>query len=95
MGTQRRHKLPDWSRGRKTTILDAIDYCLGARRFAQFTDADFHKLDVEQPVSISCTLGALSDRLKNVEASTGSIYAPFDPSTETVKMNPGKGQKPH
>jgi hypothetical protein len=74
----------------KTTILDAIDYCLGARRFAQFTDADFHKLDVEQPVSISCTLGALSDRLKNIEAY-GLYLRAFDPSTETVEDEPRKG----
>ncbi|WP_367278291.1 AAA family ATPase [uncultured Roseobacter sp.] len=25
----------------KTTVLDAIDYCLGARRSAQFSDYDF------------------------------------------------------
>ncbi|MEY9108197.1 putative ATP-dependent endonuclease of OLD family [Bradyrhizobium yuanmingense] len=74
----------------KTSILDAIDYCLGARRFAQFTDADFHKLDVEQPVSISCTLGALSDRLKNIEAY-GLYLRAFDPSTETVEDEPRKG----
>jgi putative ATP-dependent endonuclease of the OLD family len=33
----------------KSSILDAIDYCVGARRNIQFTDADFHHLDVEQP----------------------------------------------
>ena len=47
--------------------------------FAQFTDADFHKLDVEQPVSVSCTLGALSDRLKNIEAY-GLYLRAFDPT---------------
>ncbi len=33
----------------KSSILDAIDLCLGARRNIQFTDADFHLLDVENP----------------------------------------------
>ena len=31
----------------KSTILEAIDYCLGARRNIQFSDTDFHQLDVE------------------------------------------------
>ena len=30
----------------KSSILDAIDYCLGARRMVQATDADFYRLDV-------------------------------------------------
>jgi putative ATP-dependent endonuclease of OLD family len=41
----------------KSSILDAIDYCVGARRNIQFTDADFHRLDVEQPIRISITNG--------------------------------------
>ncbi|RWE16965.1 MAG: ATP-dependent endonuclease [Mesorhizobium sp.] len=52
----------------KSTVLDAIDLCLGARRNLQITDADFFNLDVALPISISCTIGALSDRLKNIEA---------------------------
>jgi predicted ATP-dependent endonuclease of OLD family len=34
----------------KSTILDAIDLCLGARRSLQLTDADFYRLDVENPI---------------------------------------------
>jgi len=34
----------------KSSILGAIDYCVGARRNIQFTDADFHGLDVERPI---------------------------------------------
>lgn len=52
----------------KSTILDAIDLCLGARRNAQFTDADFHNLDVNNPISISVTIGELSDALKTMDA---------------------------
>ena len=37
----------------KSSILDAIDFCLGARRNIQFNDADFHQLDVETPITIS------------------------------------------
>lgn len=51
----------------KSTILDAIDLCLGARRTASFADTDFYRLDVTQPISISLTLGNLPDRLKNLD----------------------------
>jgi putative ATP-dependent endonuclease of OLD family len=52
----------------KSTILDAIDLCLGARRNTQISDADFHRLDVEKPISISVTIGELSDALKTMDA---------------------------
>jgi putative ATP-dependent endonuclease of the OLD family len=51
----------------KSSILDAIDLCLGARRNPNLTDADFHGLDVERPISISITLGELDDGLKSLE----------------------------
>ncbi|BDB72271.1 hypothetical protein Cthiooxydans_46830 [Comamonas thiooxydans] len=51
----------------KSTVLDAIDLCLGARRTASFADTDFYRLDVTQPISISLTLGNLPDRLKNLD----------------------------
>jgi putative ATP-dependent endonuclease of the OLD family len=52
----------------KSSILDAIDFCLGARRSLQFTDADFHRLEVQTPISISVTVGELDDQLKSFEA---------------------------
>ena len=45
----------------KSSILDAIDLCLGARRSAPLGDTDFHDLDVNQSILISATLGALPD----------------------------------
>jgi putative ATP-dependent endonuclease of the OLD family len=48
----------------KSSILDALDYCVGARRNIQFTDVDFHGLDVEQPIRISVTIGELDDTVK-------------------------------
>src|SRR5207245_6413 len=36
----------------KSTVLDAIDLCLGARRSAQLSDADFFNLDATKPISI-------------------------------------------
>ena len=37
----------------KSTMLDAIDLCVGARRNAQFSDADFHGLDAARPIWIA------------------------------------------
>jgi putative ATP-dependent endonuclease of OLD family len=65
----------------KSSILDAIDLCLGAHRNTNLTDADFHGLDVERPISISVTLGELDDGLKSLET-----YAPYLRS-----FNPGNG----
>ena len=49
----------------KSTILDAIDQCLGARRSLSFTDADFHAIAFDQPIRISVTIGALDDPLES------------------------------
>lgn len=51
----------------KSTILDAIDLTLGARRQTTFTDADFNALDHTQGIDIQVTLGALSDELKDYD----------------------------
>jgi putative ATP-dependent endonuclease of OLD family len=56
----------------KSTILDAIDLCLGARRNIQISDADFHNLDIDRPIQIAITLGDLDDALKNID--TYGVY---------------------
>ena len=61
----------------KSSVLDAIDFCVGARRMIQFTDADFHQLDVENPIRIAVTLGELDDALKNLE-TYGMYVRGFD-----------------
>lgn len=71
----------------KTSILDAIDLCLGARRNVQITDADFHGLSVTEPLSISCTVGALADRLKNLE-TYGLYLRNYLRDTEEVEDEP-------
>lgn len=78
----------------KSTILDAIDYCLGARRNLQLVDTDFHCLDVAQPITIAITLGQLDDTLKSIEAyglylrgfnkETGDIVEEPEANHETV-----------
>jgi putative ATP-dependent endonuclease of OLD family len=74
----------------KSTILDAIDLCLGARRSLSFTDADFHAIDIDQPIRISVTLGTLHDALKNID-TYGDFLVGFNPATGVVESEPGVG----
>lgn len=73
----------------KSSILDAIDFCLGARRNIQFTDADFHLLDVETPITITVTFGELDDALKSLDAY-GMYVRGFDTATNTIEDEPEK-----
>jgi len=45
----------------KSTILDAIDLCLGARRNVSIADTDFYGLVVTESIVVAVTLGGLSD----------------------------------
>jgi predicted ATPase len=74
----------------KSTVLDAIDLCLGARRSVQFTDADFNRLDVEAPITIAVTIGELDDDLKNLEVY-GMYVRGFDAQTGNVEDEPESG----
>ena len=68
-------------------MLDAIEFCIGARRNLQFTDADFHCLDVDKPIKITVTLGELDDTLKGIEAC-GLYIQSFDPTTGAIEDEP-------
>ncbi|MFH0134018.1 ATP-dependent endonuclease [Variovorax sp. VaC1] len=74
----------------KSSVLDAIDLCLGARRSAPFGDTDFFRLNVEQPIVIALTLGALADELKNLDAY-GEFLRGYDPATKLVEDEPRVG----
>jgi putative ATP-dependent endonuclease of OLD family len=74
----------------KSTILDAIDLCLGARRSLSFSDADFHGLDFSHPIRMALTLGALDDPLKNID-TYGDFLVGFDAATGLVEPEPGAG----
>ena len=74
----------------KSTILDAIDLCLGARHTIQFTDADFTDLAVDAPIEITITLGALSDRLKTLDAY-GLFLRGFDAASGKIEDEPETG----
>ena len=71
----------------KSSVLDSIDLCLGARRNIQFSDADFHLLDVETPIAIEVTLGELDDGLRNFDAY-GMYVRGFDAETGNIEDEP-------
>lgn len=74
----------------KSTILDAIDLCLGARRNITLGDTDFFGLDVSQPIQITLTLGQLPDTLKNLDVYGQYLHA-FDSTTGQPQAEPLQG----
>ncbi len=74
----------------KSTIVDAIDLCLGARRSFAIGDTDFHSLNVTRPIVISVTLQDLPDGLLSLE-SYGNFLRGFDPATGRVEDEPRNG----
>jgi hypothetical protein len=74
----------------KSTVLDAIDYCLGARRNLNISDTDFFNLDVMQDITIRLSLGSLPDSLKNIE-HYGACLRGFNQATGEVEDEPRKG----
>lgn len=74
----------------KTTVLDAIDYCLGARRSAQFSDYDFHKTDTSEPIKILVALGALEPSLLSMDAY-GDYFCGYNLTTGKFEEEQGHG----
>jgi len=74
----------------KSTILDAIDFCLGLRKSVQFTDSDFHKLDISEPIEIYATIGELDDHFKRIDGF-GMYLRGFNVENSTVEDEPLKG----
>jgi putative ATP-dependent endonuclease of OLD family len=74
----------------KSSILDAIDLCIGARRTIQVSDADFHDLNVENAIAVSVTLGELDDALKNIDAY-GAYVRGFNRETGDIEDEPEHG----
>lgn len=74
----------------KSTVLDAIDLCLGARRSAPFGDMDFYGLNVDSPISIKVTLGDLPASLMDIDLY-GDFLRGFDALTKTLDDEPRAG----
>ena len=71
----------------KSTILDAIDLCLGVRWSWIFADADFHNMNVKKPIIIRTSVGNLSDELVNFERY-GEFIRGFDKDSCTIEDEP-------
>ena len=74
----------------KSSILEAIDFCLGARRTVMFSDADFHGLDTASPITVSLTVGALDDSAKSLD-SYGQFLRGFNQETGDLEDEPSSG----
>ncbi len=74
----------------KSTILDAIDYCLCARRSIALADTDFFKLEASEGFRVALTLGDLPDPLLNLDAYADYLRG-FDSKKVKVEDEPGKG----
>jgi len=71
----------------KSTILDAIDLCLGARRSVSIADTDFYRLDVTEPLVIAVTLGGLPDELLSLEVY-GEFLRGHDAASRQIEPEP-------
>lgn len=74
----------------KSTILDAIDWCLGARRNLSISDADFYQLNVSNPIQITITIGELDDALKNLD-TYGLYLRGYNLDTSIIEDEPKDG----
>lgn len=74
----------------KSTVLDAIDLCLSARRNIAIADSDFYKLNVEHPISITLTLGDLDDELLSLDAY-GLFHRGMNPASGAIEDEPRRG----
>ena len=74
----------------KSTVLEAIDACLTARRSLTFSDTDFYQLNVDNPIDIRITLGKLPDHLKDIDVY-GDYLRSFDPLLSCVNDEPAAG----
>lgn len=74
----------------KSTVLDAIDLVLGARRSYAFNDADFFQMNVDSPIVITATLGKLHDELLNIE-KYGHFLRSFNLNDKNIIDEPQPG----
>jgi hypothetical protein len=72
----------------KTTVLDAIDFCLNPRRYASISENDFHTLNTDEPILIELTLGSLEDELLKLDSYLNFIRG-FEVATKTIQDEPG------
>ncbi|OYT94538.1 MAG: ATP-dependent endonuclease, partial [Pseudomonas sp. PGPPP3] len=76
----------------KSTILDAIDICLSARRSWSFSDSDFYNQDVTKRLHVRLTIGALPDALLDLDAY-GDYLRSYDDELGFIDDEPKHGNE--
>lgn len=71
----------------KSTILEAIDLCLSARRSWSFSDSDFYNQDVTKRLHVRLTIGALPDGLLDLDVY-GDYLRSYDEELESIDDEP-------
>lgn len=74
----------------KSTIIDAIDLCLGPRRTKEFADSDFHRLNTDDAIRIEITVSDLAGTLKNFEKYEMFLRG-CNVDSHTIEDEPGSG----
>ena len=74
----------------KSTILDAIDLAIGARRQYVFSDSDFHLHDISKDIDIRVTIGQLNNDLMNIDRY-GHYHRGFNSINSTITDEPIAG----
>ena len=74
----------------KTTILDAIEFCLNRRSYIFADDCDFFDLDVKKPIRITVTLASLPPELK-ADDRYGLYLRGWNSRDATLEDEPGAG----
>ena len=76
----------------KSTILDAIDICLAARRSWSFSDSDFYRQDVSKSLHVRLTIGDLPDALLDLDAY-GDYLRSYDEDRGLIDDEPQHGSE--
>lgn len=74
----------------KTTILNAIELCLGIKRSVTILDSDFYGLEYDAPIEIKCVLGDLEECFLDFEIY-GLYLMGYDPVLENIEPEPREG----
>jgi predicted ATPase len=74
----------------KSSLLEAIDLCLGARRAVNLSDADFNGAKTEETISISLTIGELEESTKRLDTYRQFLRG-FDVATGVLEDESGSG----
>ncbi|MGY4230399.1 putative ATP-dependent endonuclease of OLD family [Bradyrhizobium sp. USDA 4503] len=77
----------------KSTILDAIDYCLNPRRYLQFFESDFHQLNSADSIVIDITIGDLEQELLKLESYLNFMRG-FNAAAKRIEDEPGLNLEP-